>query len=110
MARSEKKGTPPSLQIAAPGALSPIMQAFHVESKEVAHALILEASKAIYGSKKPEYDFMGPGDREITEGELEGITLLIKGLTPKDSLEALYVTYILSTGQFPNLPSDIFWR
>ncbi len=95
MAKSEKEGTPPSQQITAPNALSPIMEAFHVDSEEAAHSLILEASKAIYGSKKEEYDFSLSKDREITDEELEGITSLMKGLAPRDSLEALYAAQIV---------------
>lgn len=97
MAKSKEKGTPPSHQITAPNALSPIMQAFHVDSEEAAHALILEASKAIYGSKEPELELSLSRDREITTGELEGITSLMKGLAPKDSLEALYAAQIVAS-------------
>jgi len=97
MARSKKNGTPPSHQVMAPKALSPIMQAFHVDSEEAAHALILEASKAIYGSKESEYDFLGPEDRVVTETELNGISSLMKGLSPKDSLESLYAAQIVAS-------------
>lgn len=97
MAESEKSDTPPSHEVVAPQALSPIMQAFHVDSEEAAHALILEASKAIYGSKKEEYDFSLSKDREITDEELEGITSLMKGLAPRDSLEALYGAQIVTS-------------
>lgn len=97
MAESEKKGTPPSQQVIAPSALSPIMEAFHVNSEEAAHVLILEASKAIYGNKKEEYDFSLSKDREISDGELEGVTSLMKGLAPKNSLEALYAAQIVAS-------------
>jgi len=99
MAESEKKDTPPSKQITAPQALSPIMKAFHVESEEAAHALILEASKAIYGCKESESNFnvLGSKDREITNEELEGITSLMEGLAPRDSLEALYAAQIVAS-------------
>lgn len=61
MAKSQKKHTPsPHREIAAPKALVPLMQAFHVDSEEVAHSLIVEAAKAIsfsddmiFGKKDP---------------------------------------------------------
>jgi len=95
MAESEKKGTPPSHQITAPTALSPIMEAFHVDSEEAAHALVLEASKAIYGSKEKAFDILETREKEITKEELNGITSLMKGLAPRDSLEALYAAQIV---------------
>lgn len=97
MAKSEKKTPTPSHEVVAPMALSPIMQAFHVDSEEAAHSLILEASKAIYGEKEKEYDFIGPGDRELSESELEGVSSLMRGLAPRDSLETLYAAQIVAS-------------
>jgi hypothetical protein len=98
MAKSEKNNPPPTThQVVAPEALAPIMQAFHVDSEEAAHSLILEASKAIYGSKKPDYDFIGPKDREISKEELDGISSLMRGISPKDSLETLYAAQIVAS-------------
>lgn len=99
MAESENRDTPPSHTIIAPSTLSPIMKAFHVDSEEAAHVLILEASKAIYGSKKEEssFDLLAPSDREISKEELNGITSLMKGLSPGDSLESLYAAQIVAT-------------
>lgn len=97
MAKSQKLDTPPTHQVTAPQALTPIMQAFHVDSEEAAHSLILEASKAIYGEKEKEYDFIGPDNRELSEAELHGVTSLMKGINPKDSLETLYAAQIVAS-------------
>lgn len=97
MTKSQKLDTPPTHQVTAPQALSPIMQAFHVDSEEAAHSLILEASKAIHGEKEKEYDFIGPGYRELSESELEGVSSLMRGIAPRDSLETLYAAQIVAS-------------
>lgn len=100
MARSRKKGGSPQV-IQAPSALVPLMQAFHVDSDEAAKCLIQQAANAIY--KKGQYD---PVSRE----ELEGITALMRGISPQDTLETLYAAQIVAchmlgmrklTEQFP---------
>ena len=50
MARPEKNQPPPIHAIEAPSALTPLMQAFHVDSEKAAKALISEAAQAIYAS------------------------------------------------------------
>lgn len=58
MARNQKRQIPPneSYEITAPKALSPLMQAFHVDTQEAADALIMEAAKAIFGHDESGFD------------------------------------------------------
>ena len=88
MAKDEKSTSPPSL-IQAPKSLAPIMEAFHVESDEVAKSLVLDAAKAIYGHD--DFDMR----RTISKNELEGIISLIRSIQPKDSLETLFAAQIV---------------
>lgn len=86
MARSRKKGgTPRVIQVASP--LVPLMQAFHVDSDGAAKCLIQQAANAIY--KNDQYD-------PISEEELEGITALMRGISPQDALETLYAAQIVA--------------
>jgi len=89
MARNQKRHIPPndSYEITAPKALSPLMQAFHVDSEEKGHVLIKEAAKALDAFSK----------RELSKEELEGIMSLMKGLNPQDSLETLYAAQIITS-------------
>jgi len=44
MAKSGKRHAPPSsFEVTAPKSIAPLMQAFHVDSEEIASSLILEA-------------------------------------------------------------------
>jgi len=97
MAESEKNIPPPSTEVVAPKALSAIMQAFHVDSEEAASSLIIEASKAIYGEKEKDYSFIGPEDRKLSEAELKGVSSLMRGISPKDSLESLLGAQIVAS-------------
>lgn len=92
MAKSKNKDTPPSQEIVAPQALTPLMQAFHVESEEVAYGLIVEAAKAIAFT-----DDLVFGSKEPSEEEIEAISALMKGIQPKDTLETLYAAQIVAT-------------
>lgn len=90
MAKDEKSLAPPHM-VAAPVAIVPIMQAFHVESAKTAKALVLDAAKAIYGREKG-------GSREervFSKSELDGIVTLIKSIKPRDSLETLFAAQIV---------------
>jgi hypothetical protein len=97
MAKSQKRDVPPNnntCEIIAPEALTPIMQAFHVDSEEGIKSLILEAAKAIYGRDESGFNFFS--DKKISKRELEGIASLIRGINPKDSLETLYAAQIVA--------------
>lgn len=97
MAKCEKKHIPPAQhQVTAPRAIAPIMQAFHVNSEEVAHALIAEAAKTIFGNMEPEYDF-SIMKRDVSHEELEGIYALMKGINPQDTLETLFAAQIVTS-------------
>lgn len=89
MAESQKKPPPPPVQVDAPRALMPMMQAFHAETEEAAEALIIEAARAI----APKDVLMGKS--EPSEAELETISSLMRGLKPQDSLETLYAAQII---------------
>jgi len=92
MAKSQKKHTPsPHREITAPKALVPLMQAFHVDSEEVAHSLIIEAAKAISFS-----DDMIFGKKDPSEEEIEAIASLMKGINPRDTLETLYAAQVVA--------------
>jgi len=87
MAKDEKSLTPlPTVE--APKALSPIMEAFHVESDKVAKALVVEAAKAIYGQD----DY---GKQSFSKAELDGVVSLIRSIKPMDSLETLFASQIV---------------
>lgn len=97
MAKSEKRHTPPAslLEITAPKAITPLMQAFHVDSEEIASSLILEATKAIYSHDDSGINVFSR--KEISIEELDGITSLMKGLKPRDTLETLYAAQIVAS-------------
>ncbi len=95
MAKSEKRRTPPySFEVTAPKAIAPLMQAFHVDSEEVASSLILEAARAIFGHDESGFDIFSKKD--ISTAELDGVTSLMKGLKPLDTLETLYAAQIVA--------------
>lgn len=94
MAKAQKTNIPPNgdaYEVTAPKALEPLMKAFHVDSEEAANALVMEAAKAIFGC----------GDifsrKEISEEELNGIASLMRGISPKDTLETLYAAQIVAS-------------
>ena len=88
MAKHQKKPSPP-FSIDAPKTLVPLMQAFHVDSEDTAKKLISEAASAIYG--KDDFD----NARAISKSELKGISALMKGINPKDTIETLYAAQIV---------------
>lgn len=95
MAKSGKRHTPPSsLEVTAPKAIAPLMQAFHVDSEEIANSLILEAARAIFGYAESGLDVFS--NRDISKEELDGIASLMKGLNPRDTLETLYAAQIVA--------------
>lgn len=89
MAKSRKKNPPPTVEVNAPQALVPIMQAFHAESEEVAEALVIEAAKAIAPRE------LVMGRTEPSEAEIEMVASLMRSLSPQDSLETLYAAQIV---------------
>lgn len=93
MAKGRKQHIPPPCgkEITAPKALTPLMQAFHVDSEKAAKALIQEAAHAIYGGAT------NPMSKEISKEELSGIALLMKGIKPRDTLETLYAAQIVAS-------------
>lgn len=95
MARTRKKGTSPSTvdEITAPKALTPLMQAFHVNTEEARCAFTVEAVKTLFGySESGSYSA-----KDISKEELEGVLSLMKGLNPSDSLETLYAAQIVAS-------------
>jgi len=88
MAKDQKTPPPPTKEIAAPQALIPIMQAFHVASDKVAKSLISEGTTAIYGRGCG-------GNRELSKSELDGVISLMKCINPRDSLETLHAAQIV---------------
>jgi hypothetical protein len=97
MARNQKRHIPPneSYEITAPKALSPLMQAFHVDTQEAADSLIMEAARAIFGHDESGFDPFSRKD--ISSEELEGITSLMRGINPRDTLETLYAAQIVAS-------------
>lgn len=98
MAKHRKTSPTPSngaLEIVAPKALAPLMQAFHVGSEKVAKALIKDAANAIYGIKEDGFNFHSK--REISKEELDGIVSLMKSINPRDTLETLYAAQIVAS-------------
>ena len=81
-------------EITIPKKLQPIVRAFYAESKDVAKALIVQASKAIYSLDESEV-FSLEKKHEMTSDELQGICALMEGLKPRDMLEALFAAQIV---------------
>lgn len=85
--------------ITIPKKLEPIVRAFFEESPKAAKKLIIQAAKAIYGSDEDQnienlLDF-GKRNHSITNDELEEICVLMHGIKPKDSLEAILSAEII---------------
>jgi len=81
-------------EITIPKKLQPIVKAFYAESKDVAKALIVQASKAIYSLDENDV-FSLEKKHEMTSDELQGICALMEGLKPRDMLEALFAAQIV---------------
>lgn len=91
MAKQKNDYSPPSqqaLEVKAPKALIPLMQAFHVDSEDAANALIAESAKAIYGDSLCM-------SVTISRKELKAISSLMRGINPIDILETLYAAQIV---------------
>lgn len=95
MARTQKTDIPPinTCEITVPKALTSLMQAFHVDSEEAAHILINEAAQAIFGRDESGFDVLSK--RDVSKEELEGITSLMRGINPCDTIETLYAAQII---------------
>lgn len=92
MAKEQKIDTPPNedkKEITVPKALTPIIQAFHVDSEESVKTLLMEAAQAIYGNESSAFN------NRVSEFELEGVAHLMKSIKPRDSLETLYAAQIV---------------
>lgn len=70
--------------------LGPLVEAFSVESEEAAKTLIISAAKAICYS-----DSIGFRSNPSKE-EIEGVWALMKGIKPRDTIEALYAAQIVA--------------
>lgn len=92
MARSQKQHTPPNntYEIKAPKALVPLMQAFHVDDEKDASILIMEVVQIIWGQE-------GNAFEGLSKEELEGVSYLMKGINPRDTLETLYAAQIVAS-------------
>ena len=90
MAKDRKTLLTPAQEIAAPNAIIPLMQAFHVDSDKVAKALISEAATAVYGQEK-----VYGAARAISKSELNSLVSLMRCIKPRDSLETLYAAQIV---------------
>lgn len=97
MAKHQKTLPPPTKEIEVPLSLAPLMQAFHVDSEKEAKTLLEVAAYAIYGREaEPENEFdVFKKKRVISKDELEVILRLMKGMSPKDTLETLYAAQIV---------------
>lgn len=82
--------------ITIPKKLEPIVKAFFEESPKAAKKLIIQAANAIYGSnEEPNFSNFEGRNHSITKDELEEICVLMHGIMPKDSLEAIFSAQII---------------
>lgn len=83
-------------EIIIPDRLQPFVKAFFAESEDVAKALIIQASRAIYNVDDDEDSFSySRGKQNITDDELQVVCGLMQSLKPQDMLEALYAAQII---------------
>lgn len=88
MAKSEKKVPPLHSEAEKPNIVTTLMQAFETDSESAAKTLISEVTKTIFGSS----EF---GERQVLDEEMDCIIALMKGINPKDTLEAMYGAQII---------------
>lgn len=91
--RMPQKRRSPLQEIVIPKKLAPLVKAFSADD-QAARMLIIDAAKTI---SKPESGGFSIDDKEITRDELEGIIALMKGLSPKDTLETIYAAQIVTS-------------
>lgn len=83
-------------EIIIPDKLQPFVKAFFAESEDVAKALIIQASRAIYSVDDDEDSFSySRGKQNITDHELQVVCGLMQSLKPQDALEALFAAQII---------------
>jgi hypothetical protein len=75
-------------------ALTPIVEAFMVDSEELAKGLLNQAVNAIYYKKREEYSF-DDVSKPITKKEIDEVFALMKTINPKDVIEALHGAQII---------------
>lgn len=93
MAQSRKKYPSPSC-ISVPKSLAPIVEAFSIESEEIAKTLLEKAAQAIYSSRDAD-DWNPVGSREVSDEEIDSVYALMKAIEPKDIIETLYGAQII---------------
>lgn len=81
-------------EITIPKKLQPIVAAFYSESPDVAKALILQASRAVYELDNDDV-FCLAKKHEMTSDELQSICALMEGIKPRDMLEAVFASQII---------------
>lgn len=88
MAKSGKKISPLDGEAEKLNIVTALMKAFEADSESAAKALISEVAKTIFGSS----EF---GERQVLDEEIDCIIALMKGINPKDTLEAMYGAQII---------------
>ncbi|MDB2614337.1 hypothetical protein N9Y92_04195 [Chlamydiales bacterium] len=85
-----KTKTAPTKVINPPKELTPLIKAFHAESKETMNTLVMDAARAI--------KFRDPiafGDSEPSEDDVSLIIDLMKGINPQSTEEVLIASQII---------------
>jgi hypothetical protein len=79
------------MEIEIPEKLQPLVKAFSVESEAAAKILITEATRALCGSA----DICISSS--ISNEEIEGVCALMRGVKPKDTIEAIFAAQIVAS-------------
>lgn len=87
-------------EITIPKKLEPIVKAFYAESEDMAKALLLQASRAIYNLDAEDDPFYLGSSKKITNDELDEVFMFMAGLKPRDMLEALFAAQIVTAHMF----------
>lgn len=94
MAQSQNLISPHQQDVAIPKAITPIVEAFMVDSEELARGLLNQAVNAIYYIKRDVYSF-DDDSTPITKKEIDEVFALMKAINPKDIIEALHGAQII---------------
>lgn len=84
-------------ELTIPAKLETIVKALYADSEQAAKMLIIQAAKAIYGTEDAD-DYLsnfGKRNHVITPQELEEICILMRGINPQDTFEALLAAQII---------------
>lgn len=93
MAQSQKTHHP--LQsLAIPKAITPIIEAFTIDSEEVAKTLLKEAAAAIYYERENMFS-LDDNARPVSKNEMDGVYALMRAINPKDFIEVLHGAQII---------------